>query len=170
MLLAYLIGAASLLLARVDAWGDGLSAATSRVISSDDFAFRDAQALSGGLDLIECMCAPSWSALGTQFAGLAVLLAGLPLASVALWTARRRLPLDPGTLYLAFGVQCMNWTLSAAVGLAMLLSALFEGALWIHWFPLLIAANVATGVPAIWHWRDRLADAVGWRPAVLALR
>lgn len=97
--------------------------------------------------------------------------AGGLLLAVAAWRASRgRAGWSPGQLYLAFGVHAMSWTLSAVIGQSMLLAAIFAGEIWIHWFPLLVAANVATGVPALCRWRALVVASVGARPLLLALR
>lgn len=170
VLAAYLAAAGGLLLGRFVAWSDGLGALTAQAISAEEWSFRASS--TNGVDFIEivtCMC-PSSSADGIAAAGFALLLAGPPLA-VAAWRAScRRAEWSPGQLYLAFGVHAMSWTLSAVIGQSMLLAAIFAGEIWLHWLPLLVAANVATGVPALWRWRALLAESVGWRPALLALR
>jgi hypothetical protein len=166
VLLACLVAAGAWLLSQFNTFGNGLTAATGRILTADDWVMA---AAGTDVTVFACMCADVPSQ-GIAIAVMMVLMAGVPLAFAAWWTTRRHLALAPDRLYVAFGVQCMNWTLSSVILLVMLLGVLRGEPASLHWSQAVVLANLAFGVPALWRWHDMLVAGTGRRPALLALR
>ncbi|MGD9903513.1 MAG: hypothetical protein AB7U83_08575 [Vicinamibacterales bacterium] len=161
VLLAYVAALGALLLARFDAWGDRLSATTARALAAP-----------APTDLwgVYCVYGPNDFGAGIGLAVVALLVAGPLLSLLAFRFYAGGGRLDPGAAYLGLGLQCMNWLLSAVGVQVLLIAAALEGGPWFQGLTVVAVANVAVGPLAIWRWRQLGLDAVGWRPALLALR
>lgn len=166
-LLMYLAAATWSLTTRFVAWGDDVSVLVGTVTRS--MAFEEPRVHGGGgggIDFIECMCPPSYSDRGIQYAGLALFLGSAPLALATSRLRRRWSDSDvappSGGAQTGFLLQLITLPLTLFITPFVMMGLAMEGVSPYGIGIMIVSVmNIACGVPALVDWRRLQAVAFG---------